>query len=72
MSILIEQLHGHWSACESAAPGTAFGGATPGEALDRLLATLPQDGQPLHITQHDRQSCACRDADAQRRNSLES
>lgn len=33
--------HGHWTAWELSAPESAFGGSSPGQALDRLIAALP-------------------------------
>ena len=32
-----QQLQGHWTAWWDCQPETAFGGATPAEAVDRLL-----------------------------------
>ena len=44
--IVVTCLHGHWSANWSSSPEMAFGGATPGEAVDRLhIATSPQVSQ---------------------------
>lgn len=35
--IIVECLHGHWSAWFDGHPELAFGGATPAEAVDRLV-----------------------------------
>ena len=35
--IIVQQLHGHWSAWWEHEPQIAFGGATTAEALDRLV-----------------------------------
>ena len=35
--IIVQQLHGHWSAWWEDEPQVAFGGATPAEAVDRLV-----------------------------------
>lgn len=35
--INVQQLHGHWTAWWESRPETAFGGATPAEAIDRLV-----------------------------------
>lgn len=44
--IIVTCLHGHWSANWSSSPEMAFGGATPGEAVDRLhFATSSQVAQ---------------------------
>lgn len=40
--IVVECLHGHWSAWWSDLPHMAFGGATPAEAVDRLHAATMQ------------------------------
>jgi hypothetical protein len=38
--IIVEQLHGHWSAWFSGSPETGAGGAYPAEAIRRLLAGI--------------------------------
>ena len=38
--IIVEQLHGHWSAWISGAPEVAFGGAFPADAIRRLLDSI--------------------------------
>ena len=35
--IIVERLHGHWSAWWEREPQIAFGGATPAEVVDRLV-----------------------------------
>jgi hypothetical protein len=35
--VIIERQHGHWSAWFDGMPQIAFGGATPAEAVDRLV-----------------------------------
>ena len=35
--IIVERLHGHWSAWYDGEPQMASGGATPAEAVDRLV-----------------------------------
>jgi len=35
--IIVERLHDHWSAWFDGEPQIAFGGATPAEAVDRLV-----------------------------------
>lgn len=40
--IIVECLHGHWSAWWADRPQIAFGGATPGEAVDRLYGAYPE------------------------------
>lgn len=44
--IIVQQLHGHWSAWWETCPQVSFGGATPAEAVDRLIgfSPLPQKG----------------------------
>jgi hypothetical protein len=37
--IIVERLHGHWSAWFDDKPQIAFGGATPAEAGDRLVGS---------------------------------
>ena len=41
--IIVQQLHGHWSAWWEHEPQIAFGGATPAEAVDRLVGFTPTD-----------------------------
>ena len=36
-TIVVEQLHGHWSAWFKNDPGTGYGGEWPSQAIDRLL-----------------------------------
>ena len=44
--IIVERLHGHWSAWFDGEPQIAFGGADPAEAVDRLVGFVgPQEGQ---------------------------
>lgn len=39
--IIVEKLHGHWPAWFDGMPQMAFGGATPAEAVDRLVGFAP-------------------------------
>ena len=41
--IIVQQLHGHWSAWWEYEPQVAFGGATAGEAVDRLVGFVQFD-----------------------------
>jgi hypothetical protein len=41
---------GHWTAWALSAPQTAFGGPSPGEALDRLLAFSPDVSVQAAVT----------------------
>jgi len=42
--IIVQLLHGHWSAWFDGEPQVAFGGATPAEAVDRLVGVVaPED-----------------------------
>jgi hypothetical protein len=46
--IIVERLQGHWSAWYDSEPQIAFGGATPAEAVDRLVGfagTHQDEGQ---------------------------
>jgi hypothetical protein len=36
-TIVVEELHGHWSAWFQNEPATGFGGEWPSQAIDRLL-----------------------------------
>jgi hypothetical protein len=40
--IIVERLHDHWSAWFDGEPHIAFGGATPAEAVDRLVGFLSE------------------------------
>jgi hypothetical protein len=42
-TIVVEQLHGHWSACFANEPGTGYGGEWPSQAIDRLLEASSPD-----------------------------
>lgn len=50
MQIIVELLHGHWSAWFAAEPGSAFGGDTAAAAASRLLEANginPSLAQPI-------------------------
>ena len=40
--IIVECLHGHWSAWWSDEPQVAYGGSSPAEAVDRLHGNEPR------------------------------
>lgn len=46
-TIIVEQLHGHWSAWFKDNPGTGYGGEWPSQAIDRLLVA---SGHELYDT----------------------
>ena len=45
--IIIQQLHGHWTAWWQSQPETAFGGTTPAEAVDLLVGYWEPMVKPL-------------------------
>ena len=41
--IIVEQMHGHWSAWFSGTPQVAYGGQWPADAIQRLLDAIGGD-----------------------------
>jgi hypothetical protein len=48
--IIVERLHGHWSASYDGEPHIAFGGADPAEAVDRLVGCCAMLTAPRMLT----------------------
>jgi len=51
--IIVERLHGHWSAWFDGQPQIAFGGASPAEAVDRLAGFIPEPTQSRTRSRND-------------------
>ena len=55
MRIHAEQLHGHWTDWVSGHPETGFGGATPAQAISRLVEATP--GLSVEDVAEDHPNC---------------
>ena len=51
--IICERLHGHWSAWFIDSPETAFGGEWPADAIERLVATVPELDAEKIVADHE-------------------